>query len=108
VRQSVTDVLNHWGYPNTLIDDVVLIASELASNAIKHGRCEHFEVLIERRDTTVYLAVSDESPEHPKIRHKPQGETGRGMIAIDAISKEWGIRTINGQPYKWVWALLGP
>jgi anti-sigma regulatory factor (Ser/Thr protein kinase) len=107
-RGIVTDVLTRWGLASDLIDDAVTVASELVDNAIIHGQGAHFELRIERQTSSVRLSVLDQSPKWPKVRRNPDGETGRGLILVQALSKEWGVLEVQAPRAKWVWARLGP
>ncbi|WP_030254696.1 MULTISPECIES: ATP-binding protein [Streptomyces] len=91
----------------------LLIVTELAANAITHGRIagRGFELHLSlttttRRGTTLRIEVSDPRgdrlPLLPTV-HVPNAQTGRGLTLIDALSDRWG--TIPRHPNsKTVWA----
>jgi len=94
--------LEAHGLPQ-LVDDVRLVVSELATNAVSHARTP-FTVTLARDDGSVRLAVDDDSPSVP-VRGEPNlmGTGGRGLLLIELLSHEWGASTHrNGT--KTVWA----
>lgn len=95
VRQFVTKTLAE--VPQ--LDDIVLTASELASNVIRHAHTP-FTVQLELHENMVRLAVSDESPYVPAV--EDADESHRGLRLVDAASDKWGIDgNRNG---KTIWA----
>jgi serine/threonine-protein kinase RsbW len=79
-------------------DDVVLILSELASNAVRHSlsRIGHFTVTVQLCETYVYVEVEDEGGPW----YCPSGyDDGRphGLDIIAAISgRDWGVDPVDG------------
>jgi anti-sigma regulatory factor (Ser/Thr protein kinase) len=79
----------------------VLLASELATNAIVHtGRS--FDVWVDVIPAGVWVAVEDRSPTLPAPRRPPPlGLGGRGLAMVAALADRWGVaRTCGG---KQVW-----
>jgi anti-sigma regulatory factor (Ser/Thr protein kinase) len=87
-----------------LIDDIQLVVSELATNALVHGQPPVI-VTIEEQRLDVLVTVSDESPELPLAlpRENVTASSGRGLSIVELVSSEWGtnIRLDGG---KSVWA----
>jgi len=88
-----------------LVDDVRMVASELATNAVLHARTA-FTVTLEGRVRSVLLTVRDGSPTSPE----PSGAaspglatTGRGLFIVKVISESWGVTGWRGDT-KSVWA----
>lgn len=83
-------------------DDLVLVVSELVTNAVRYGTPPvRLEVLADA--TTVLVAVADGSLRAPVPR--TAGETdegGRGMTLVDLLTLDHGVRP--GPPGKTVWA----
>ncbi|MFC9824441.1 ATP-binding protein [Streptomyces erythrochromogenes] len=95
-----------------LSDDLVLIATELATNAVRHGGTPARITLVLRCPGTgrrvVRLEVEDSGPGFdPRSRTHPvrlQSCSGRGLLLVDTLSSAWGVRpTATGQL---VWAEL--
>jgi anti-sigma regulatory factor (Ser/Thr protein kinase) len=102
-RRFVAEVLRERGDIG-LIDDGVLIVSELATNAVVHAG-SRFEVAVHFEPGTVTLSVSDSSAEAPAIGDRsPTDPHGRGLLVVDALARGWGcVQTRAG---KSVWAEL--
>ncbi len=75
--------------------DVLSVTTELASNAIRHtrsGQNGFFEVEIIHAQKTVRVIVADSGAEGaPRIIDDPDGETGRGLLLVSALSVDTGI-----------------
>lgn len=78
--------------------DLLLVASELVTNAIVHsgcGRHELLDVCLSRRDRRLILSVRD--PGHSGTSAgpappRPPGEGGLGMRIVDELAARWGQR----------------
>jgi|tagenome__1003787_1003787.scaffolds.fasta_scaffold20817291_2 anti-sigma regulatory factor (Ser/Thr protein kinase) len=86
-----------------LIDDVRLVVSELATNAIRHARTP-FTLSMERTEEGVVLTVYDDSPSTLVRVHGDLLEGGgRGLWIVGLVSREWGVREASTGG-KSVWA----
>lgn len=76
-------------------DDVVMVANELASNAIRHtasGRGGWFAVELTWCGNLVRVAVADcGGPKEPVVIEDPGGESGRGLFLVRQLSARMGI-----------------
>ncbi|GGV50370.1 hypothetical protein GCM10010245_79270 [Streptomyces spectabilis] len=104
-RKAVGEALRGWGF-ETLIDDFVILASELATNALRHGE-PPVTVLLRLCKGVLHLEVSDASAAEPEIRESnPERCSGQGLLLVRALSDEWGWwRNDTG---KTVWCQLSP
>jgi anti-sigma regulatory factor (Ser/Thr protein kinase) len=86
-----------------LVEDVRLVVSELATNAVGHARSP-FTVTLAAENGSVWLKVEDESPTLP-VRGDPDlmDMSGRGLMLVELLSQEWGT-DISAQGMKSVWA----
>ena len=85
-----------------LVDPVRLVVSELATNALVHGRTP-FVVTLSREDDTVRVTVSDDSVWIVgRASHHVLRAGGRGLGIVNVLSRDWGIVTDVGS--KTVWA----
>ncbi|GIN04143.1 hypothetical protein Pve01_58010 [Planomonospora venezuelensis] len=85
-----------------LVEPVRLVVSELATNALVHGRTP-FVVTLSREDDTVRVTVSDESAWiTTSVPDQALPAGGRGLRIVNVISRDWGI--ITGVRSKTVWA----
>jgi anti-sigma regulatory factor (Ser/Thr protein kinase) len=116
-RQFVRELLTRWelGY---LSDDAEMIIAELVGNAVRHGlrtappvislgkETPELRLCLLRRMGEVMLAVTDPSNEAPTPKAAgADGESGRGLQIVGALSHIWGWSPIEGNG-KAVWAVL--
>ena len=104
-REFVREHLIRHGLSH-LVDDVRLVASELATNAMIHARTAFTVTLTGASDGSALLAVQDGSPQRPAHRAASVLDTvGRGLSIVDHVSHEWGVSVEGGAPpTKTVWA----
>lgn len=101
-RRTVHETLAAWGLDN-LVDDMVLVASELVTNALQHASGPIVMVL-QQRDETVLVEVADVSSALPVPRSESaDDESGRGLALVEALSDDWGYRRRGNRRGKWVW-----
>lgn len=88
------------------VDAVLVVVSELVTNAVLHGGTE-VEVLVDLRDDGVRLEVRDGDPSHPPVPREPSPRAvgGRGLGIVDALADEWGWQR-TGEDGKVVWCEL--
>ncbi|MEU6240395.1 ATP-binding protein [Streptomyces sp. NPDC047024] len=105
-RRLVRLALAAW-YLDDLIDDGVLIVSELVANAVRHARRQSIRVVVERvAPRTVRVAVADFSRVVPNpCTPTDDEEAGRGLFLVTALAANWG--TAERRWGKVVWAELG-
>jgi anti-sigma regulatory factor (Ser/Thr protein kinase) len=99
VAQAADDL--HLG---PLCDDLKLVVSELVTNAVRYA-VPPVVLEIEADEDTVTVAVLDGSPGRPAARAaSDDAEGGRGLLLIDLIAAESGVRPqAHG---KTIWATL--
>lgn len=89
------------GLPGRSVDAVVLLTSELVTNAILHG-AGHVAVHLTWDDRQVRLEVVDQSPTWPVLRaFDVDAPSGRGLLLVEALSAGWGVEP--NEPGKTVW-----
>lgn len=106
IRQSIAADLSSRNVAPTAIDDIVLVASELVSNAVVHTTDQadaELDVVWEVQPDCVLIEVVDASPDLPRRRSTNETDTrGRGLSIVAALALDWGVRrTAKG---KQVWA----
>ncbi len=77
-------------------DDVILLASELAANAVRHTASSPdgtFCVLVQAIEGCVRVEVHDlGSDTAPAVRRSGfPGESGAGLVVVDMIADRWGF-----------------
>lgn len=86
-----------------LVEDVRLVVSELATNAVRHAHTP-FTVTLERDDQALLLTVTDGSPDPPvQLPTHLLDPGGRGLSLVDKVSRDWGVIRRPGEG-KSVWA----
>lgn len=106
-RHAIRSVLSAWGYHHSeWTDRVMVVVSELVSNAIRHGGgCVGVD--LHARETNVVISVADGSSVLPRRRHPASGEPdGRGILLIETLAAAWGVAKHHGG--KRVWARFTP
>ncbi len=82
-------------------DLAVLLASELATNAIVHSRLT-FDVSVDVTATCVKVAVDDLSAVLPVVGQPSDEDTGgRSLAIIEATADRWGIELTAGGKRAW-------
>ena len=99
-RHFVVDTLRLWGF-HRLVDDVLLVVSELATNAVIHARSD-FIVSLSSHDDAVRVSVRDSSLALPVLRNPPPTSvSGRGLILVASIAQRWGIEPVSDGKVVW-------
>ena len=78
--------------------DLVLVMSELASNAVRHAQTP-FEVAIEV-DDKIRIEVEDGSLDAP-VPTAPTDTGGRGLAIIELLCDSWGVGYRGHSKYVW-------
>ncbi|MFH8606605.1 ATP-binding protein [Streptomyces sp. NPDC018029] len=105
LRKVVKHNLEHWG-ARDVADEVALIATELASNVIKHvGEGASATLVLEPRGDRLRVEVHDGSRAVPTLSAVcGEEECGRGLHLLASLCEEWGtLLTATG---KAVWCEL--
>ncbi len=83
-------------------DDLALITSELATNAVLHASSD-FVVRVHVSHRSVRVSVFDTDPEPPVVRRSAITDPdGRGVAIVSSVATDWGVAPEDGG--KWVWA----
>lgn len=101
-RQFVSGHLSTHRLPH-LVEDVRLVTSELATNAVAHAKTA-FVVTLGTAGGAVILTVRDMSA-LPAVRAAPElfDLGGRGLLLVASLSQAWGTRS-DERGGKSVWA----
>jgi anti-sigma regulatory factor (Ser/Thr protein kinase) len=88
-----------------LVEDVELVVSELATNAVVHAGSP-FTVTLGASEETVLLEVLDRAHTSPTLVANHTLETsGRGIAIMQAVSRDWGVSELSSGG-KSVWAVF--
>lgn len=102
-RRLVRLAVTAWSL-EALADDVALIASELATNAVQHANVASFRITVVRLDAhRVRVAVIDTKktfvPMPPAA--EPDAEQGRGLRLVAALADTSGQEPLNWGKRMW-------
>nr|WP_256107377.1 ATP-binding protein [Streptomyces sp. ODS05-4] len=107
-RHLVEERLVLWGVAGDVSDGVMLVVSELITNAVVHTASHR--VVCELRDCgeQLRIAVQDEGcpASGPRLRRTAPEEGGRGLMLVDAVSTAWGAHDARHGTGRVVWAEL--
>ncbi|MER6920707.1 ATP-binding protein, partial [Streptomyces spiralis] len=96
--------------PDRLADDVLVVVSELVTNAVVHaGTDVELVCRLEPETGACVVEVSDQHPSRAPRGHVGEApyeppEYGRGLRLVAALAEEWGVTYRTGA--KTVWARL--
>lgn len=107
-RDHARQVLDEWGL-KALIEDAVLIVSELLTNALQASWALPGQPPIVFRllanDEQLIIEAWDQWVEGYALKRSDDDEHGRGLLVVGALSNRWGTGRIS-DAYKVVWAEL--
>jgi anti-sigma regulatory factor (Ser/Thr protein kinase) len=87
-----------------LDDDIRLVVSELATNAVAHAATP-FVVTLERLTDAIRLTVDDGSVHRPRFPvPDDMAPNGRGLMLVRNLSTNWGVSGASDRGAKGVWA----
>lgn len=94
--------------PAHVVEDALLVLSEMMSNALRHAHPlgDRVEVAWELVGPDVRISVADGGGSAvPALGSPTHGsQTGRGLRIIGELSRDWGVTTASGR--QTVWALV--
>ncbi|GAA2554440.1 hypothetical protein GCM10010435_26130 [Winogradskya consettensis] len=105
-RELVSRACLAWNLPG-LLQDALLVVSELAANAVEHA-CTDFVVTLSRTGAMLHVAVRDGISWFPLPRHRasvdpPSGleHRGRGLRLVHHVASGWGAMPALGGKVVW-------
>jgi anti-sigma regulatory factor (Ser/Thr protein kinase) len=103
-RAFVRDTCARWNLL-PLVDDAVLVVSELVENSVRHAGSGAM-LRLELRTGQFVIAVHDEDADPPELRPLTLDQPGgRGLPLVEALSRAWGTSPHPGGG-KVIWAVL--
>ncbi|HEX3564208.1 MAG TPA: SpoIIE family protein phosphatase [Acidimicrobiales bacterium] len=101
VRRFAHNALTSWDIPTAVVGDLILVVSELVTNAILHSRSP-IELRLSRTSDRIVVAVHDGSTAVPRrLQSNREAEHGRGLHLVSAISDQWGVRPTEDGKSVW-------
>ncbi|KOV63202.1 ATP-binding protein [Streptomyces sp. MMG1121] len=114
-RDYTRQALYAWGWlpaatadQRAAAEDVLLVVSELVTNACLHAEGPD-ELVLTCDDKVIRLEVSDRGTGQPAPRtpHRAGRPGGHGMFIVQRLCLDWGVVRVPGRSGKTVWAELG-
>jgi anti-sigma regulatory factor (Ser/Thr protein kinase) len=103
-RKAARVVLEDWCVPTHLLDDAILVISELVTNAVRHaGTASTLELELGQTHERLRISLADQSEVAPRLRRvRHAAEDGRGLAILAALSDRWGVEpTGRGKRVWW-------
>ncbi|MET9378332.1 ATP-binding protein [Streptomyces sp. NPDC002992] len=97
-RDFTAEALADWGWipaenddARERVDDVLLLVSEVVTNACLHAGGPQ-ELVLRHGDGRLRVEVSDANPEPPRRRQPraPSLPGGHGLMVLDRLAGDWG------------------
>ncbi|MEV6804335.1 ATP-binding protein [Streptomyces sp. NPDC017248] len=114
-RDFTRQALYAWGWlpaeggdQRAAAEDVLLVVSELVTNACLHAEGPD-ELRLACDNKVIRIEVSDRGAGQPAPRnpHRAGRPGGHGMFIVQRLCLDWGVLRVTGTPGKTVWAELG-
>lgn len=103
-RAFTASALAEWGVTD-IVDDVLLVVTELVNNAVTHARSD-CELRLSISPLSLRIEVVDKGPGAPDpLPPSATRNHGRGLHLVDALTAAWGFEP-NPDGGKVVWAEL--
>jgi signal transduction histidine kinase len=111
-REALRQWCSSWGVTGVsaddpqseLLDDALLVLTELLTNALRFSDGD-IEIVVDARRDHLQIAVRDGNSVLAKVRSADTAATaGRGIAMVEALSQSWGQYPRGGG--KVVWARL--
>ena len=92
-----------WKLDRDTTETALLLVSELATNAIRHG-APPVRLLLRLDQDRLRVEVTDSSPALPELAQpSPDQTSGRGLQIVQQLAAKWGARTLPRRLGKTVW-----
>ncbi|MFI1393558.1 ATP-binding protein [Streptomyces sp. NPDC020681] len=113
-RDFTAEALADWGWTpaagenGARVEDVLLLVSELVTNACLHAGGPD-ELVLHHDVDRLRIEVADSSPEHPRRRPREVSlPGGHGLIVLERLSQSWGWTAKDEGKVVWVEVAVPP
>jgi len=107
-RHFVADWMCRARIPEAILETAVLVTSELAANAVVHGR-SGLDVTMVMGIDLVRIEVRDTAPGMPSVREADDYDPGgRGLHIVNALATRWGVQQVDSAKVVWVELDIAP
>lgn len=94
------------GIPREDLDNALLLASELVTNAVRHSGSEWIDIAISLSANALRIEVADESNQSIRPR-TPDADGGWGLALVGMLATRWGVERRSGGKLIWIELDLG-
>jgi anti-sigma regulatory factor (Ser/Thr protein kinase) len=102
-RRAMRRAADLWKLDRDTTETALLLVSELATNAIRHG-APPVRLLLRLDQDRLRVEVTDSSPALPQLGHPgPDQTSGRGLQIVQQLAAKWGARALPRRVGKTVW-----
>ncbi|WP_326656548.1 ATP-binding SpoIIE family protein phosphatase [Streptomyces sp. NBC_00385] len=91
-RRLVRGRLLDWELPDA-VEAAELMVSEIVTNAVKHGRTHHIGLRLVRTGALLCEVTDDEPAPATLLDAAADDESGRGLVLVSSLAREWGTST---------------
>ncbi|WP_181784060.1 ATP-binding protein [Pseudonocardia pini] len=89
VRRDLTAFLDGWGVDDATVESSVMVANELACNAVDHARTP-FHMVATLTPGSVRIELTDGAATEPQLQvHDVHAARGRGLQMVAALASAW-------------------
>ncbi len=92
-RRTIAAFLDPSDVPGTVVDDLLLLVSELVTNAVVHAGSPAV-VRLDADVERIKVAVADREPAKAlgqAVEPDPLSSSGRGVLLVDRLAARWGV-----------------
>ncbi len=106
-RRATARAAELWRLDRELTETALLLVSELATNAIRHG-APPVRLSLRLESDRLRVEITDGSPSLPRlIQPGPDQVGGRGLQIVQELAARWGAQASRQHLGKTVWFELG-
>ncbi|QOV47477.1 ATP-binding protein [Streptomyces chromofuscus] len=108
-RRTVRETLTSWHIHPDDVDNAVLVTSELVTNAVTHSGSERIVCWVHATGNRLRVEVEDQNRAAtlPAPRQAcPDDQNGRGLLLVETLCDDWGVRPAADRSGRVVWADL--
>jgi len=100
VRDARTFVRDFADAAGADADAAELLASELATNAVRHARTS-YEVRMGNHAGVLRVEIVNDAPNLLLAMRAPTSEGGRGLAIVENVAQDWGTLSHGGEKVVW-------
>jgi anti-sigma regulatory factor (Ser/Thr protein kinase) len=106
-RRAMARAAELWLLDREMTETALLLVSELATNAIRHGT-PPVRLSLRLDSDRLRVEVTDSSPALPQVEQPGPDQTGgRGLQIVQQLAAQWGAHASRTRLGKTVWFELG-